>query len=36
MDARRLANSDIVEGARCSTTDELAAATFEADKVEVF
>ena len=36
MDARGLTDSDIMEGARPSTMDELAAATVEADKVLVF
>ena len=36
MDARAIADSDIMEGARRSTMDELAAATVEADKVLVF
>lgn len=33
MDARGLADSELMEGARRSTMDELAAATIEADKV---
>ncbi|HEX9837320.1 MAG TPA: DsrE family protein, partial [Alphaproteobacteria bacterium] len=36
MDARGLAETDIVDGARRSTMDELAAATLAADKVIVF
>jgi uncharacterized protein involved in oxidation of intracellular sulfur len=36
MDARGLTDSEIMEGARRSTMDELAAATIEADKVLVF
>ena len=36
MDARGLAETDLVEGARRSTMDELAMATLEADKVLVF
>jgi uncharacterized protein involved in oxidation of intracellular sulfur len=36
MDARGLTDSEIMEGARRSTMDELAAATVEADKVLVF
>jgi uncharacterized protein involved in oxidation of intracellular sulfur len=36
MDARGLAVADIMDGARRSTMDELAAATIEADKVLVF
>jgi uncharacterized protein involved in oxidation of intracellular sulfur len=36
MDARGLADSELMEGARRSTMDELAAATIEADKVLVF
>jgi uncharacterized protein involved in oxidation of intracellular sulfur len=36
MDARGLGDSEIMEGARRSTMDELAAATVEADKVLVF
>ena len=36
MDARGLTDSDIMEGARRSTMDELAAAIVEADKVLVF
>ena len=36
MDARGLADSDMMEGARRSTMDELAAATIAADKVLVF
>lgn len=36
MDARGLAESEIVEGARRSTMDELAAETIAADKVLVF
>jgi uncharacterized protein involved in oxidation of intracellular sulfur len=36
MDARGLADGEMVAGARRSTMDELAAATLEADKVLVF
>jgi uncharacterized protein involved in oxidation of intracellular sulfur len=36
MDARGLTDSELMEGARRSTMDELAAATIEADKVLVF
>jgi uncharacterized protein involved in oxidation of intracellular sulfur len=36
MDARGLTDGEIMEGARRSTMDELAAATIEADKVLVF
>lgn len=36
MDARGLAGGDMMEGARRSTMDELAAATIAADKVLVF
>ena len=36
MDARGLADADIMEGAQRSTMDALAAATAEADKVLVF
>jgi uncharacterized protein involved in oxidation of intracellular sulfur len=36
MDARGLADSEIMQGARRSTMDELAAATIAADKVLVF
>jgi len=36
MDARGLAESDIVTGARRSTMDELAVTTLEADTVLVF
>jgi uncharacterized protein involved in oxidation of intracellular sulfur len=36
MDARGLADADIMPGARRSTMDELAAATLTADKVLVF
>lgn len=36
MDARGLADGDMMEGARRSTMDELAAATVAADKVMVF
>ena len=36
MDARGLGDSEIMEGARRSTMDELAAATVEMDKVLVF
>ncbi len=36
MDARGIADSELMEGARRSTMDELAGATIEADKVLVF
>ncbi|HQS16593.1 DsrE family protein [Reyranella sp.] len=36
MDARGLAEAELMAGARRSTMDELAAATAEADKVLVF
>jgi uncharacterized protein involved in oxidation of intracellular sulfur len=36
MDARGLAEAELLAGARRSTMDELAAATAEADKVLVF
>lgn len=36
MDARGLTDSELMEGARRSTMNELAAATVEADKVLVF
>ncbi len=36
MDARGLSDSELMEGARRSTMDELANATIEADKVLVF
>jgi uncharacterized protein involved in oxidation of intracellular sulfur len=36
MDARGIAEAELMEGARRSTTAELAAATVEADKVLVF
>lgn len=36
MDARGLTDAELIEGARRSTMDELAAATLEADKVLVF
>ena len=36
MDARGLAEADLVEGARRSSMDELAAATIEADRILVF
>jgi uncharacterized protein involved in oxidation of intracellular sulfur len=36
MDARGLADGEMMAGARRSTMDELAAATVEADKVLVF
>jgi uncharacterized protein involved in oxidation of intracellular sulfur len=36
MDARGLTDSELMEGARRSIMDELAAATIEADKVLVF
>ena len=36
MDARGLAESDLVEGSRRSSMDELAEATVAADKVLVF
>lgn len=36
MDARGLADTELVEGTRRSTMDELAATTVESDKVLVF
>jgi uncharacterized protein involved in oxidation of intracellular sulfur len=36
MDARGMTDGDVLEGARRSTMDELAAATLAADKVLVF
>ncbi len=36
MDARGLGDADLIDGARPSSMDELAAATSEADKVLVF
>ena len=36
MDARGMTNEDVMDGARRSTMDELAAKTIEADKVLVF
>lgn len=36
MDARGLTEAELIEGARCSTMDELAQATATADKVLVF
>jgi uncharacterized protein involved in oxidation of intracellular sulfur len=36
MDARGMTDADIMDGARRSTMDELAAATVDADKVLVF
>ena len=36
MDARGITDAEIMEGARRSTMDELAAATIAADKVLVF
>jgi len=36
MDARGMAETEVMEGARRSTMDELAAATVAADKVLVF
>lgn len=36
MDARGMAEADVMPGARRSTMDELAAATIAADKVLVF
>jgi uncharacterized protein involved in oxidation of intracellular sulfur len=36
MDARGMTDEDIMDGARRSTMDELAATTVEADKVLVF
>ncbi len=36
MDARGLTEAEIIDGARRSSMDELAAATMEADKVLVF
>jgi uncharacterized protein involved in oxidation of intracellular sulfur len=36
MDARGLTEAELIEGARRSSLDELAAATLEAGKVPVF
>jgi len=36
MDARGMTDNDVMDGARRSNMDELAAATIEADKVIVF
>ena len=36
MDARGMIEGDVMDGARRSTMDELAAATVEADKVMIF
>lgn len=36
MDARGIGDAELMEGARRSTTDELAGATADADKVLVF
>jgi len=36
MDARGMTDDDVMDGARRSTMDELAAATVAADKVLVF
>jgi uncharacterized protein involved in oxidation of intracellular sulfur len=36
MDARGMVDTDVMDGARRSTMDELAAATIEADKVMIF
>lgn len=36
MDARGLTDTDLVEGARRSSMDELAAATIAADRMLVF
>ena len=36
MDARGIANDDVMDGARRSTMDELAVATLASDKVLVF
>lgn len=36
MDARGIGDADLIEGARRSTMDELAAATAESDKALVF
>jgi uncharacterized protein involved in oxidation of intracellular sulfur len=36
MDARGMTDDDLLDGARRSTMDELAAATLAADKVLVF
>jgi uncharacterized protein involved in oxidation of intracellular sulfur len=36
MDARGMAEADVMDGARASTMDELAAATLAADKLLVF
>jgi uncharacterized protein involved in oxidation of intracellular sulfur len=36
MDARGIGDAELMDGARRSTMDELASATFEADRVLVF
>lgn len=36
MDARGMVEADVMDGARRSTMDELAASTIEADKVMIF
>jgi len=36
MDARGLSDTELIDGARRSSRDELAAATAEADKVLIF
>jgi len=36
MDARGLADTELLDGARRSSMDELARATFAADKVVVY
>jgi uncharacterized protein involved in oxidation of intracellular sulfur len=36
MDARGISDAELIDSARRSTTDELAAATIEADRVLVF
>jgi uncharacterized protein involved in oxidation of intracellular sulfur len=36
MDARGMADEDVMDGARRSTMDELGAATLAADRVLVF
>lgn len=36
MDARGISDTELMDGVRCSTMDELAGATVEADKVLVF
>jgi uncharacterized protein involved in oxidation of intracellular sulfur len=36
MDARGLTDAELIDGARRSSMDELAAATSETDKLQVF